>query len=477
MAAIRIFWCSLLFTLLGFLPGTGGADELENLLSGFDDQPADEATDNPAGDLDDLLEGFKEEGSPLIQKASPEAMLPLWLKLGGSIGLQSTVSFSEPPPPPGQPDYRGISMFRGFGELIGDVSQENWKARVGVSMFYDAIYRLNGQRDLYSDSFLDLYESEIALDEAYVQGRLSPNVDLKIGRQIVVWGKSDNIRVTDILNPLDLRWPGLLDIRFLRLPVTMSKADFYQGDWNLEAILVHEPRFNELPVYNGQFYPLERPIPDPEEPGWSWENQQAALSVNGIFSGWDISFYGASVFDQQAYFSNLETGQRQYDKAFFTGTAANVALGNWLLKAEAAYWIGLRYSNIDEEKNRLDVLAGADYSGFKDTTISVEFANRHLFDFDELIGLPPDGQKENWSQFSLRFTRDFLNDTLRLTMLSTSYGLFAQEGGFQRFQLEYELTDSISATGGVVLYQSGDFPSFSDAGDNDLLLFELEYRF
>ena len=30
---------------------------------------------------------------------------------------------------------------------------------------------------------------------------------------------------------------------------------------------------------------------------------------------------------------------------------------------------------------------------------------------------------------------------------------------------------------GVVLYQSGDYPSFQDAGDNDRLLFEIEYRF
>jgi hypothetical protein len=257
----------------------------------------------------------------------------------------------------------------------------------------------------------------------------------------------------------------------------MSKVDMYRGDWNLEAILINEPRFNELPVYNGQFYPLERPVPESDVPGWSWENQQAALSLNGIFSGWDISFYGAYVFDQQSYFSNFEAGQRQYEKVLFSGAAANVALGNWLLKTEVAYWIGLRYSNIDDEKNRLDVLAGADYSGFKDTTISIEFANRHIFDFDELIALPPDGQKENWNQFSLRYTRDFMNDTLHLTLLASSYGLFAREGGFQRFQLEYDLTDSLSATGGVVIYQSGDFPSFKDAGDNDLLLFELEYRF
>ena len=36
----------------------------------------------------------------------------------------------------------------------------------------------------------------------------------------------DNLRVTDVLNPMDLRVPGLTDIDDLRLPVTMIKLDY-----------------------------------------------------------------------------------------------------------------------------------------------------------------------------------------------------------------------------------------------------------
>jgi hypothetical protein len=293
----------------------------------------------------------------------------------------------------------------------------------------------------------------------------------------VVWGKSDNIRITDILNPLDLRLPGLVDIRFLRLPVTMTKLDYYQGDWNLGGIVIHEPRFNKFPVFNGEFFPFNQPVPDPEEPGVSWENQQAALSLNGIFSGWDIAFYGAYVFDRQPYFSELSTGRREYPKVLFGGVATNVAVGNWLIKGEAALLDGLEFANTEEEKQRFDVLVGVDYSGFTETTITLEFANRHLIDFDERLAQAPDSQKEDWNQFAFRLTKDFLNDTLHFTLLVSSYGIFAGEGGFERVQLEYDLRDNLTLTGGVVFYQSGDFPSFQDVGDNDRLLFELEYRF
>ena len=467
------------FLLLILLVHTGAAaEDLDSLLSGFEDQPEQGGVDTTVDQLNDLLGGFNEDGAGESRETEPDSpVLPKWLQLSGSTGIQTTINVSQPAPLSGQPDYRGVSMLKGFGELISDISNERWQGRLGVSLFYDGIYRLNGQRKFYTDTFLDLYESEFEIDEAYVQTRLSPNIDLKAGRQVVVWGKSDNIRVTDILNPLDVRWPGLLDIRFLRMPVTMTKLDLYQGKWNLEGILINEPRFNKLPVYNGEFFPFQRPIPDPEEPGWSLANQQPALALNGIFSGWDISFYTAYVFDQQAYFSDLQSGTREYQKVFFAGTAANVALGNWLFKSEAAWWSGLRYSNTDDKKNRLDLLVGADYSGFRETMISIEYANRHIFDFDDSIALPPDGQKEDWNQIALRLTRDFLNDTLHLTMLVSSYGLFAREGGFERFQIEYDIRDNLTLTGGIVFYQSGDFPSFKEIGDNDRLLFKLEYRF
>lgn len=454
------------------------ADELDNLLSGFEEEATPSAEKNSEENIDELLGGFEEESQSLPESGrSKEPILPDWLQLSGSLALQATVNFSQTAPLPGQPDYRGLSMFRGVGELLSDVNQDNWKARVGIAMFYDGAYHLNDQRDLYTDNFLDQYESEIELNEAYIQADLSSKLDLKIGRQIVVWGTSDNIRITDILNPLDLRWPGLVDIRFLRLPVTMTKLNYYQGNWNFGGLLIHEPRFNKFPVYNGEFFPFNRPLADPEEPGVSWSNQQAALSLNGIFSGWDIAFYGAYVFDKQPYFSDVLTGQRSYDEVLFAGTAANYAIGNWLIKGEAAFWDGLKFSTIDEQKQRVDVLVGVDYSGFSETTISLEIANRHLVDFDERLSRAPDGQKEDWRQFAFRFTRDFLNDTLHLTLLFSSYGIFAREGGFERFQLEYDLSDNLKLTGGVVLYQSGDFPSFQDVGDNDRLLFEFEYRF
>jgi len=68
------------------------------------------------------------------------------------------------------------------------------------------------------------------------------------------------------------------------------------------------------------------------------------------------------------------------------GAAFNQALGNWLLKSEVAYIDGFEFFNSPgKDYSRTDVLAGVEYSGFKDTTLSIEVADRQINDFDEAL--------------------------------------------------------------------------------------------
>jgi hypothetical protein len=299
----------------------------------------------------------------------------------------------------------------------------------------------------------------------------------------VVWGNSDNIRVTDVLNPLDMREPGLTDIEDLRLPVTMTKLDYYFGDWNLSGMAIHEIRFDKTPVYGHDFYAGGAPRPPDDEPAQTLSNTEWALSLGGIFSGWDIDFYYARIFNDTPHIGVISNGppptlRRKHARLDMVGIAYNRALGNWLVKAEAALLDGLEFFNRPEEDyTRLDGLVGVEYTGFKETTISLELADRHLFDYDDDLSTAPDGVREDMYQSALRYTRDFRNDTLTLTLLAVLFGPAEADGAFERVSLAYDLTDTVELRGGAVLYQSGDLPSMRRIGDNDRLFFEVKYHF
>ncbi len=470
-------WLLALGWLMLFLwPGMAGADDLDAILDGFGDGSAMEG----GIDLDDALAGFGEDdgfGTSPPEQSAP-SLLPAWLQLSGALTQAVSYNFSHHRPEAGATDQRGFSKLRTTADLGADLKLGgDWLAKLGAKAFYDSIYSLRDRQE-YSDQVLDEYEDEFEITEAYVQGSLTDKLDIKLGRQIVVWGKSDNIRVTDILNPLDNREPGLVDIRDLRLPVTMSKVDYYLGHWNLSAIISHELRFHKVPVFGNDFYQAPGPAPSEQEYSVAWDNQEFALAANGIFQGWDLSFYGGSFFDDQAHLEITGSGPAlSHSRIGMLGSALNIARGNWLIKAEAAYLDGLEYSIDVGKKNRLDALLGAEYQGLSETVISLELVNRHILAFDYRLEEAPVYERQDDFQYVLRISRDLYNDKLQLTALFSTYGITGNGGAFQRLSAVYDWTDEITMTAGLITYQDGDKALFQDIGDNDRLFAELRYAF
>ncbi len=458
-------------------PGFATEDSgLDSVLQGFDEPESvtDSASDEQS--LEEVLGGFSEEAqSPEGEETINVGKQP-W-RIGGTFTLGASWNYAHDAPPVGETDYRGLSRLRGKLNLEYDADlPHNWRAHVAGNGFYDAAYSINN-RDDYTDEVLDAYENEVELGEAWLQGRLNRRTDLKIGRQIVVWGKSDNIRITDIINPLDNREPGMVDIEDLRLPLTMARLDYYIGDWGLSAIAIPEIRFNKNPAYGSEFYPGTMPKPPEQIPDDGGENTEYALAANGIFSGWDLSLYWAQHFDDNPHLVTHDSvPQLQHSRVTMVGLATNIATGNWLFKGEAAHFSGLNYdSHPTEALSRTDMLLGAEYAGFRDTTLSLEIANRHLHDDDKTLA--SEGiEKDEW-QTALRYQSDFMHARLHLLALLSAFGEDLDMGGFSRYSAAWDLADALTITGGIVSYEGGDKLPFNRIADNDRLFIDLKYSF
>jgi len=469
---------SILFLLLILwsMPVWVFAEEIEignvtEILAGFDQE------EKRRESIDELLEGF--DKSPAAQKAIPQRTRTSHFHLSGWFKLAGTYNFAHHAPEEGETDWRGLSRLRPELLLEGDLRlPDTWRLFVSGKGFYDFAYALNG-RDDYTDEVLDEYEHELELREAFLAGRLTDSVDLKLGRQIFVWGRSDNLRVTDVLNPLDQREPGLTDIEDLRLPVTMVRLDGHNGPWTLTGLVIPEIRFDKTPVYGHDFYPSDQPLPSKDRPDEGFGHAEYGAALNGVFSGWDISFYGARFYDDQFHLVLNRYGElfRKHSRLTMFGVAGTWALGNFLLFGEAAWFDGLEFFNTDGSFSRTDLLAGVEYSGFRDTTISFEILRQHLNGFDRRLAEAPDEATENLSVAVLRLSRTFMHERLTLTALAYNYGLDGDEGALQRLQGAYDLRDGLTMTVGVVLFKSGDLPVFRSVADNDRFFAEVKWSF
>jgi len=432
-----------------------------------------------ADEFEDDLGGFEEESIAIVEI---EQIKERANQIKGSLKLSSSYNYAHNTPFVGQTDFRGLSRLKTTLDLSVDSKiNDRWKSRLEVQAFYDAIYSLRD--NTYTNDMIGTYESEVEIQEAYILGSISDSIDLKIGRQIVVWGKSDNIRLNDVINPLDNRELGMVDIEDLRLPVFMSKLDYYSGAWNLSAMIIHEARVQKEAANGSDYLPTHiflKPnaiFPKDRTPDSTFKNSQYALSLNGRFTGWDLSFYGAKVLNSKWHFVNNKKS-RTYDFVKMLGVASNIAIGNFLFTSELVYMKDLKFNTTKDEKERLDFLLGAEYSGITNLTASIELAQRHIFDYETSMVNAPDSVYKDERQTALRISYSFDHEKGMFTYLNTLfYNNSNINGGFQRVWLNYDLSDYVEINIGVVDYIGGDKVVLDALSDNDRFFADISYNF
>lgn len=207
---------------------------------------------------------------------------------------------------------------------------------------YDSIYDI---RDAYSDLHGGSLES--SLREAFVD-LVMPPFTLRLGRQQVVWGETDNFRALDVINPLDLSWHWSRESwEDIRIPLWMARGiydigklgpfeeSFFEVVWipsdfrpnKVEA----DPRYpwaffgGGLPavpnavVIGDTLFDLNSTVRD-RRPGRDLRNSQAGFRYKGIWDDIDFSFN---------YFSGFSatTGARiRSDLATLSGDTYNAAI-------------------------------------------------------------------------------------------------------------------------------------------------------
>ncbi len=460
---------------------------LEGALSGFDDEGSNE---------DEALSGF-DEGSPELRFGEMDSDgeresgvdAESWSNLSGSTGLSASYSYAkDAPADKTQADWSGLTKLRPYFSLTWDAKLgENWKTRISGKAFYDLAYRMK-DRETFSDEVLSELEKEAELREIYLEGSPFGNLDIKLGKQIVSWGVANSLRVVDVLNPTDDREFGMTDLEDIRLPIVMTKLDYYLGDLKLEAVAVHQIEFNKSAPFGSDFNPSTQKINEviPES---SAENTEYGLALIGTFSGWDASLHWAQYFDDMPHFKitkvtiipgvgAVPTLEQRHSRLTMGGATLSIPFGNFLWKAEAAKLQGMEFALVtDKTFSRTDVLVGSEYSGWSDTSLTLEFGVQHLNDFDVKLEESPDSQLEDRIATTVSFMQDYINQTLHLSLVGMMIGKSGQDGGLNRMSLEYDVMDAFSVTGGVMLYQPGENAYFQSLNENDRIFFETRYSF
>lgn len=158
------------------------------------------------------------------------AQLDERLRLGGSYQLYAGLRLAETP---------DVLVARNRADLRLAFDYDRGRIVLRPRLDYDALgERLAGDlREAYLDVYFD-------------------RVDLRLGRQLIVWGKTDGTFVTDLLAPLDLTEFLAQPFDDLRLGVTAASATLYAGDFRVTGVAIPRRPTTLLPARGSPWNPL-----------------------------------------------------------------------------------------------------------------------------------------------------------------------------------------------------------------------------
>ena len=437
-----------------------------------------------ADDLDDLLGGFESgdlvivetEASPVNEQSSP------W-QVSGQVSLNADYAYDHSA-------GNSLPMQNNWSRLQAktrlDVDYQNAqgsRAHADVAFDYDMAYALNG-RNHYPDAALETYESNLEIGSLWWQSSLTPNLDVKLGRQIMVQGSADMLRVNDTVNSLDNRYPGLTQLEDLRLPVLLTRFDYYLEGWQLTAAMQHEVRAPKVATLGVDVFPssafpsaLMASLPSLQEPQYSLSHSPYMVSAAGQVMGIDSNFYYGRVLDQRWHKQTTPVAARVYGLIDQAGMALSLAQGSWLWKFEVAQFDNLEYSNSNSRKSRTDLMLGFDYNGWSNVGLTVEWAQRQIHDFEAAMAQAPDLQVAKDMQLAVNLKYQFNHDQTNANMVFTANGPSLNGGGIQKVWIEQDINQDWILSGGVINYYGGSNAVYKALSNSDKVFMALHYSF
>lgn len=356
----------------------------------------------------------------------------------------------------------------------GELKLEKGAASLFVSL--NAIY--NGI--LKERTGLELREAYLA----YAKG----NLDLRVGRQIVVWGVADALRLTDCVSPFDYTEFLAQDYDDIRMPVNALRAKYTMGAVTLEAVCNPVADFFILPTDERNPWAIRlssSPLPytidlESGKPEKRLKNMEFGGRITVNQSGVDFSVSALRTWNKQpAFCPELSANGKslrivgKYHRMTMLGADCSLPIGKFVVRAEIVDYIGEAQSvglgQNAVQRNSLNALVGLDWYPGNDWNVSLQYC--HKYTSGNLDGL---SAYRNAGLATARLAKELLRNTLKL---STFAYIDVTNGGiFNRFSASYSLNDQIELTAGYDYFHA-DKGKFQMYSKNSEAWVKMKYSF
>ncbi len=303
------------------------------------------------------------------------------------------------------------------------------------------------------------------LREAYAQSTFG-DIDIRLGRQITVWGRADKINPTDTWSTRDFRLLTSND-EDQRLGVTSVQSTWNMGTYHLIGLWQPEWRFPGLPT---------PPLPT----GMSIQNisptdsrRQFGLKLDHSGQGVDWSVSYAHAIDRTPDLAVLSSGPHEMQLGFryqmvdVIGADAAVPVGNYGFRGELAYTRTKDRDGSDPltKNSNLFAVLGCERTFGDALNVNVQYLFRRTFGFQDLSSISDPNIRSlaqqvdilsnqlapNMQGASLRINYKAWNDTLEVELAALTW--FNKGDLAMRPKLSYAFSDRFKVILGGEIYR------------------------
>lgn len=342
--------------------------------------------------------------------------------------------------------------------------------------------------------------AELSLRELYIDGErygddFWPDMEWRLGKQQVVWGQADGLKVLDVVNPQSYREFILDQFEDSRIPLWMLNVTLPVNDHSaLQILWIPDTTYHEL-AEAGTPYQITTPELVPQPMSWDqnvqwlapskpsgWiEDSDVGLRYATFWHGWDVTlnylyqYLNLPVLSRQAGSEGVII-QPQYERSHLIGGSVSNALGDFTLRAEVGYRTDSYYVTSSAsnggvaQQPEIAMVLGLDWQGLSNTLISGQWFQSHLFDYQQATV-----RDQTDHTFSVLIRRDFINDTWRadlLTLHSLNNG-----DGVVRPRLKHTLLSALDVWGGLDIFYGNNNGLYGQFDHQDRLVLGFEWGF
>jgi hypothetical protein len=338
---------------------------------------------------------------------------------------------------------------------------------------------------------------ELELRELYLEGKVG-SAWLRMGKQQVVWGQADGLKVLDVVDPQDFREFILPDFDESRIPLWTANLEVPIGPTSLQLLWIPDPTVHDLPRRDAVFafrspQLIGPPAPSglpvhidaPDHPS-GLDASDAGARLAGRWRGWDLTANYLYHYDDVPVLRRslafrpsgpIGVVDPDYERAHVVGGTASNAFGQLTVRGELAYTTPRWFPSQDDEDpdgvveaDEIGAVLGLDWYGFEDALVSLQVFPSWIP--DSAPGLIRDRVDVN---LTLLGRRTFRNEALIVEAIWLHN--LNQGDGLVRPQVRYELRDELWVWAGLDWFygtEDGIFGEF-DARDRAVVGFEVGF--